>query len=202
MVQGVIQALPAKKRVVKTIVVIIVVFSAAILAAVLIYLKRLESRACKYDDVIYDSASRHCIDPCLLKALIWKESTFNRNAAGGKGEVGLMQIMPGKNGAVKDWSDNHGIQLPPAGTLFDPGLNIEIGSWYLGKALRKWKEYKHAEALALCEYNAGPQRAKDWKPISTDAEFEENIKFRSTKLYVKAIIKKCEEYRKERKATP
>ena len=177
----------------------IAVLSAGLLGALLLYRKISESKATRYDELIYGRASKYCIDPCLLKAVIWKESAFDKNAAGGKGEIGLMQIMPGKNGAVKDWVDSHGVPLPPRGVLSDPELNIEIGAWYLSKALRTWRGYKDAELLALCEYNAGPQRAKDWKPISADADFKDNIRFKSTKNYVGSIIKKCEEYRKNRK---
>ena len=50
------------------------------------------SRKNTYDPIIREAARKYCIDSCLLKAVIWKESKFKQNAKGSKGEVGLMLI--------------------------------------------------------------------------------------------------------------
>ena len=52
------------------------------------------NRYVKYDAMIVDAGIRNGVDPNLLKAVIWRESRFDRTAIGSKGEVGLMQIMP------------------------------------------------------------------------------------------------------------
>ena len=44
--------------------------------------------------MIEQAGLRNGVDPCLLKAVIWRESRFDRTAIGSKGEVGLMQVMP------------------------------------------------------------------------------------------------------------
>lgn len=199
MAQTVIQAFHVKRRLFRVIVLTLFLLAAAACGAWFLYMRFVKPDPNRYDEIINRSASKYCIDPCLLKAVIWRESAFDKDATGGKGEVGLMQIMPGKKGAVLDWSDSHGVPHPPRGVLFDPELNIEIGAWYLSKELRKWNSYKYLERLALCGYNAGPGNAEKWKPASTEADFKENIKFRSTKSYVGAIMKKCEEYRKNRR---
>jgi len=197
MAQTVIQAFQVKRRLFRTIVLLIVILAAVLAGSWFLYKKLQESKAGLYDEIIYGAASKYCVDPCLLKAVIWKESAFDRNAAGGKGEIGLMQIKP--DGAVTDWANSHGVPMLSRGVFSDPALNIEIGAWYLSKELRKWSSYKDVERLALCGYNAGPGNAEKWKPASVDADFKNNIKFRSTRIYVDAIIKKCEEYRKKRK---
>lgn len=200
MAQTVIQAFQGRRRLFGTTVLLAVILMAGLAGAWFAYKKLFRPDSTRYDEIIYGRAAKYCIDPCLLKAVIWKESGFNRNAAGGKGEVGLMQIMPGS--AVQDWSNSHGVPHPPRGVLFDPELNVEIGAWYLSQELKKWSSYKETERLALCGYNAGPGNAKKWKPASLEADFKDNIKFRSTKLYVDLIMKKCEEYRKNRKDNP
>ena len=48
-----------------------------------------------YDRFILKAGTRNRIDPALIKAVVWRESRFNHIAKGGKGEIGLMQIMPG-----------------------------------------------------------------------------------------------------------
>ena len=87
------------------------------------------SRKNAYDPIIREAARKYCIDSCLLKAVIWKESKFKQNARGGKGEVGLMQIRP--TTAAKEWTDVNHIDIPGEGILFYPRINIEIGAWYL-----------------------------------------------------------------------
>lgn len=153
------------------------------------------SRSSRYDSCILHAAYRNHIDPALVKALIWQESRFDRNAKGLKGEVGLMQIM--RNYAVTDWASVHKRSVPSRGALYDPELNIEIGSWYLARALRRYQSYRHAVALALCEYNAGARRASDWKPKDPSGEVIERISIPSTKAYVKAILARYEYYKKE-----
>lgn len=153
---------------------------------------RFFNRGKRYDHLIVASAQKNGIDPCLLKAVIWKESRFDTDCIGSKGEVGLMQVM--QQYAVKDWEKAFGRKIPSKGVLANPELNIEIGSWYLGQALKSWKDYKDCEILALCEYNAGVQRANDWKPLMPDASMIDSISIDSTRRYVDEILTKRKEY--------
>ncbi len=172
----------------------------AILAAVLIWEgirfgRRYFDRYQRYDSIIEAAGRRNGVDPALLKAVIWRESRFDRDATGTKGEVGLMQIMV--QFAAKDWADAHKRPAPTKGALSDPELNIEIGSWYLGRALRRWSEYREAAALALCEYNAGPTRAEAWKPPDKNGTVIDRIDIASTASYVTVILTKQKEYARE-----
>lgn len=146
----------------------------------------------RYDRIIVQSAVRNGIDPCLLKAVIWKESRFNANARGTKGEIGLMQVMP--QTCVKDWATNFGRPVPSNAVLSDPSLNIEIGSWYLGQCIKHWRDYDDCTILALCEYNAGIQRATKWKPLLPDQSMINSIDIASTRRYVDEITVKKKEY--------
>ena len=87
------------------------------------------SRETRYDKIIVEAGKRNMVDPALLKAVIWRESKYNASEIGGKGEIGLMQIMVDR--AASDWARVKKYPLPSAGALYDPELNIEIGSWYL-----------------------------------------------------------------------
>ena len=152
-----------------------------------------------YTNLIQSAAQRHNIDPDLLKALIWKESKFNPNATGSKGEIGLMQIRPEK-GAVTEWEKAYNTKISCNGVLYRPELNIEIGSWYLSRALERWKNYKYQYELALSQYNAGKRGMQPWKPDSYDENITEKITIPSTKAYVKAIMEKYSEYIMRKKA--
>jgi soluble lytic murein transglycosylase len=146
----------------------------------------------KYDALIEKAAQKYNVDSRLIKAVIFQESKFDPDARGLHGEIGLMQIMP--DGAAVDWAKHYKVENVREGLLFYPALNIEIGTWYLSEALKRWGKYKCAKELALCQYNAGGKRANAWKPEKYDGEVVDRIKIKSTRAYVKAIINKYETY--------
>ncbi len=141
---------------------------------------------------IHRSAARHGLPPELVRALIFQESRFDPFARGRKGEIGLMQVIP--SSAVADWARAHKAPEPAAAELFEPRLNIEIGCWYLGRALRRWSGYRHRIELALAHYNAGESRAKRWKPEKRDGEVLSRISIPGTRDYVKRIMKRYHAY--------
>lgn len=147
----------------------------------------------RFDKIIVAAGKRHQVDPGLIKAVISQESVFNSKVVGGAGEIGLMQVLP--EGAVTDWARAHKRKVPHKNFLFDPELNIEIGTWYLKKALLRWKKYKHCIELALCQYNAGESRANRWKPADLNGKVVDRITIKSTKIYVKRIMNKYRDYK-------
>ena len=146
----------------------------------------------KYDHLVVQAARKYGIDSRLVKAVIYRESRFDPSACGKAGEIGLMQIM--QKFSVQDWAKEQGVEPPTAGMLYSPHLNIEIGTWYLAKAMTRWRDFKYCTELALCHYNAGDKRAQSWKPESYDGEIMDRIKIKSTKNYVETIMKKYREY--------
>ncbi|QSH40558.1 transglycosylase SLT domain-containing protein [Lentisphaerota bacterium ZTH] len=146
----------------------------------------------KYHRQIARTAAKYGVDSRLIKALIFRESRFDPNARGRFGEIGLMQIIPAS--AVEDWARYHGVKTPAPGLLYSPSLNIEIGTWYLAKALTRWRRYRHGIELALCQYNAGESRAVKWKPKTYEAPVLDNITIQSTRSYVETIMKKYREF--------
>jgi soluble lytic murein transglycosylase len=146
----------------------------------------------RYDDLIKKAAKKYNVDSRLIKAVICRESKFDPRARGSAGEIGLMQIMP--DGAAVDWARYYKIDKVREGLLFGPELNIEIGTWYLSMALKRWKNYKYARELALCQYNAGRKRAESWKPDTYDGTVIDRIKIKSTRAYVESIMRKYEKY--------
>lgn len=69
----------------------------------------------------------HSYDPIFLLAVIKTESSFNQNAIGRVGEVGLMQIRP----ETAEWiAGKNNIVWRGARALKDPQYNLLIGSYY------------------------------------------------------------------------
>lgn len=146
-----------------------------------------------YDKIILEASRRNQIDPRLVKAVIWRESRFNPRSVGKAGEIGLMQVM--QENAATDWARAMGKPVPSKGALFNPKLNIEIGSWYLARSVRRWSKYRDCYALALCEYNAGLTRANKWKPADPNGDVRSRIAIASTHAYVNEILDRYETYK-------
>ncbi|MFA4945515.1 MAG: lytic transglycosylase domain-containing protein [Lentisphaeria bacterium] len=149
-----------------------------------------ERRSHAYDRIIAEAARRNRLDPALVKAVVKQESDFRATAVGRIGEIGLMQITPG---AIRDWERATGRSVHFRGQAFDPRLNIEIGAWYLGQAMRQWEQHPDQTILALAQYNAGVSRAREWSQ-GPAAEPLGRIRFRPTRHYIEQILEYQADY--------
>ena len=158
--------------------------------------QRNDTESERYNSLIEQTASRHNMDPSLIKAVICQESNFNANARGKAGEYGLMQIT---EGAAKDWERGTGKSFGSPGSLFRPKLNVEIGTWYLAQGYIKWQGHDDVLALSLAHYNAGPSRAQEWADAAGEKKIVDTIPFSSTKLYIKHVKQHYETFSRERR---
>lgn len=150
----------------------------------------------KYWKNIQKISRQRGIDPQLVRAVIFQESRFKRDAIGKKGEVGLMQVH--FKGAVADWAKAHGKKVPSHAALCDVDLNLEIGTWYLARALKRWEKYRDQIPLALVQYNAGATRADRWKPERLNGNVVPRIKIAATRAYVVNIMARYRKYSGEK----
>jgi soluble lytic murein transglycosylase-like protein len=117
----------------------------------------------------------------LLLALTRSESAFDPQATSGVGAMGLMQLMPKTAERLRQ-----GAGQPRA--LYQPELNIELGSRYLGSL---YEEFDRKWYLAIAAYNAGPEAVHKWLaryPKASPALFVELIPYPETKGYVKKVL--------------
>ena len=136
-------------------------------------------------------ALKHKVPVKLVDAVIARESSFDPRAVGKAGEIGLMQLMPpGKPGAAEEWARVHNVKCPSREKLFNIDTNVNIGVWYLGRALKKWEKYRCAEALALIEYNGGHKYSALCKPESFDGDVISRIGNKAVRQYVTDILKR------------
>lgn len=119
----------------------------------------------EYDSLIGECATRHNLEPSLIKAVIEAESNYDSLAVSPKGAMGLMQLMP-------ETAEMLGVDSP-----FDPAQNIEGGSKYLSELL---EVFQGRLDLALAAYNAGPTVVGNLKKIPQNKE---------TPNYVKKVLK-------------
>lgn len=176
---------------------VLIVLCGIFFAAKIIHRKGLLVDDSRYWENIQKISRRRGIDPQLVRAVIFQESSFVRESVGRKGEVGLMQVH--LKGAVADWAKAHGKKVPSHSALCDVDLNLEIGTWYLARALKRWEKYRDQIPLALVQYNAGASRAERWKPERLDGDVIPRIKIAATRAYVVNIMKRYRKYSGEKR---
>jgi peptidoglycan lytic transglycosylase len=151
----------------------------------------------QYDALIKTVATKHGVDPMLVKAVVWRESRFDPQKFGAAGERGLMQVS---EIAASEWARQNRIDNFRVEELFDPKKNLEAGSWYLQRTLQHWQHQPDPIPFALAEYNAGASRAQRWAGGNDAAaisasSFRRNIDFPGTRKYVESIIQRYEFYK-------
>jgi soluble lytic murein transglycosylase-like protein len=119
------------------------------------------------DSAIDQAASRHNVDPNLVRAVIKVESNFNPNAVSRKGAMGLMQLMP-----------QTARQLRVANP-FDPQQNVDAGVRHLKQLM---ENYGGDVKLTLAAYNAGQGAVARSAGVPHFAETRNYVK-RITQLY-------------------
>ncbi len=156
------------------------------------------SRFSRYDAIIAQVGRKQRVDPMLIKAVIWRESSFHPDKVGKNGERGLMQVT---EAAAKDWARIQKDDTFVVNELFDPRKNIEVGTWYLKQALQRWSAKDDPIPFALAEYNAGKKRVDRWidqtnmgEKTSAD-DLRESISFKSTRGYVDSILGRYKAYK-------
>jgi soluble lytic murein transglycosylase len=103
---------------------------------------------------LYGIETDYKIDPLLILAVMRHESKGDPNARGmyatGKksGALGLMQI---KYSSALEVARSIGIKIHSQEDLFDPEINLMIGTTYLLRMIAKYKNLQHA----LIAYNIG-----------------------------------------------
>jgi soluble lytic murein transglycosylase len=104
-------------------------------------------------------------------------------------------------GAARDWATAEKIETFVPTDLFDARTNIEVGTWYLAKALARWKTKANPLPFALAEYNAGRTRVDRWIAATdlgdkaTAEDLVAVIDFPTTRRYVQDIVRRHRFYR-------
>ncbi len=118
-----------------------------------------------YHQMILRAASRHALEPALIRAVIMAESSYNPRAVSNRGAKGLMQLMPA-TAAELGVVDS-----------FDPEQNINGGAKYLRKLMDR---FDNDVRLALAAYNAGSRYVRKYNGVPP---------FQATRHYINKVIK-------------
>jgi soluble lytic murein transglycosylase-like protein len=126
-----------------------------------------------FHPIILQAASRHEIDPALVKAIIMAESGYNPNAISQRGAKGLMQLMPSTAEAL-------GVE-----DVFNPEQNISGGVRYFKKLVNR---FDGDIKLALAAYNAGSKKVRYYQGIPP---------YKSTHHYIEKVFKYYKQYKNQ-----
>jgi soluble lytic murein transglycosylase len=131
------------------------------------------------------AAREQGLDEEVLYGIARQESRFAPDIVSSAGAVGLMQLMPrtarwvARQLAFDDWSTDR---------IANVDVNTRFGAFYF----RYWQDrLDDLPALAAAAYNAGPGRARAWRPATGALEgaiWVETIPFGETRDYVKKVL--------------
>lgn len=133
------------------------------------------------------------VDPYLIAAIINVESRYDSMAESTKEARGLMQIAPSTGKWASEVLEIEGYLEED---LFEPELNIRIGSWYISRLLM---EFDNNIENVILAYNAGSGNVKKWlnnKEYSLDTRSVHNIPFKETEDYIFRVKDSYKVYKK------
>jgi soluble lytic murein transglycosylase len=141
-----------------------------------------------YREVLSPRAQQLALDEAWVYGLIRQESRFIVDARSRVGASGLMQLMP----ATAKWVAKK-MGLKRIGDVTEVDTNITLGTYYLRHVLDSLDGHP---VLASAAYNAGPGRARAWRPDSAveGAIYAETIPFTETRDYVKKVMSNASYY--------
>jgi soluble lytic murein transglycosylase len=135
--------------------------------------------------LVVNSARTAGINPAWAFAIIRAETAWQPDARSGANARGLMQLLPG---TAKLVARRSGLPYAGAASLYDPAINIPLGTQYLAQlALR----FDGSPWLTSAAYNAGPGNAERWLDARGNLDPETfilTIPFKETRDYVTRVL--------------
>jgi soluble lytic murein transglycosylase-like protein/TolA-binding protein len=126
------------------------------------------------------------VDPYLILAVAYHESTFRPALTSRAGARGLMQVMPGTAEYLRKIEPS--ITEHTIANLDSPINSLRLGAHYL---MRMIERTDANYAFALASYNAGPGNLNKWRKARPNMplhDFIEAIPFGETNNYVKKVL--------------
>ena len=139
-----------------------------------------------YSEYVEKYSKEYGVDPLLVFAVIKAESNFDDKVVSSSKARGLMQLMDSTASEIAEDvmpDEDYNCLM-----LFNPEINIKIGTKYLADLLQKYGNYY----VATAAYNAGIGTVDRWIAdgvIKSDGSDIENIPYKETNNYVRKIVR-------------
>jgi soluble lytic murein transglycosylase len=125
-----------------------------------------------------------------LYSIMRKESGFNPHDLSYADAQGLLQMIPPTTLRVAKE-----LKIPyDPGRLYEPEYNIQTGSWYIGRLLRK---FKGQIPIGAGSFNSGPRPVMKWVDQYGDREIDELVElvpYSQTREYMKKVTENFARY--------
>jgi soluble lytic murein transglycosylase len=147
-----------------------------------------------YREIIEEvSPPNAVIETTLVWAIMREESSYRPGVTSSAGARGLLQIMPSTGAQLAQETGR--TEFDPD-DLYQPRVNIELGTLYLNQLGRRFQGRLSA---AISSYNAGPRVVSSWlqgAPAERDDDvWVEDIPYKQTQSYVKRVLRSLHVYR-------
>jgi soluble lytic murein transglycosylase len=138
-----------------------------------------------YADVVEPAAASSGVPTAVVWSVMREESAFDPEATSPSPAFGLMQlILP----TAQHYAKLAKQPAPTGQTLYQPEVNVPLGTAYLGKLRR---EFSGNTALAVPSYNAGEGATHRWLQPALADDFDlwvESIPIDETRKYTKRVL--------------
>jgi soluble lytic murein transglycosylase len=132
------------------------------------------------------------VDASLVFSIMREESGFRAQVISPVGARGLLQIMEPTGRRLARAVGRPSFHVDD---LFDPQVNVELGSYYLGEL---FAQFDGRLSPAIASYNAGPEAVGRWLDENghlEEDEWVEAIPYDETRSYVKRVLRSLQAYR-------
>ena len=136
-------------------------------------------------DGLVPQAQQAGIDPSWAYGILRVESAWMSDAQSAADARGLMQLVPS---TAADVARRNGLAWRGGDSLYDPAINIELGTRYLAQMQDR---FSGSYWLASAAYNAGAARVDQWIDARSKLPpdiFVATIPFKETREYVARVM--------------
>lgn len=135
----------------------------------------LRNRAKIYISAALKYSEMFNVDPLWILSVLWTESHFKPLAKSQVNATGLMQIMPMTGVYLSELLKRPSNKRIVLELLKDPETNIELGTFYLMRLLKRFKYHR----FATVAYNMGPRfvsrRLRKKLPVGTRNDYYDKV---------------------------
>lgn len=172
----------------KNILVALLIVSALVTSSNFYYMYKYPIN---YNDIIVEQSHINDINSDFVCAVIAEESRFQVDALSSAGAMGLMQLIPSTAIAMAELVPVENFEIEQ---LYDPDINIILGTKYLRYLLDKFSEVR----TVLAAYNAGEGKVMNWlinSDYSDDGITIKTTPYKETNAYIDKVINTYKIYR-------
>jgi soluble lytic murein transglycosylase len=141
---------------------------------------------------VLSESKKRALDPRLVLAIMKQESQFKPNAKSSSAARGLLQLTID---AAQKYAPRAGLKQVSDDSLYQPGINIALGTEYMAELSRMFAGLGEAVAAS---YNGGEDNVARWLGRSNQSDagvFTAEIGFTESKNYVFKVMSYYRAYR-------